>query len=115
MKKDTGRRGFLKNVALGSVVALAPARLVNIAENAEKPNFHEGDSAKRTYNSSYTGEHLNRIAFPIGGIGAGMFCLEGTGSIAQVSTRNRPEMFNDPGVFAAIVVKGPANGAKLLE
>lgn len=115
MKKETGRRDFLKNVALGSAVALAPARLVNIADT---PGDHEVDPftpIKRVYNSAYTGEYLNRIAFPIGGIGAGMFCLEGTGSIAQVSTRNRPEMFNDPGIFAAIVVKGVTNSAKLLE
>ena len=31
------------------------------------------------YNSAYTGDNLNRIAFPMGGMGAGMFCLEGTG------------------------------------
>ncbi|MBN1766244.1 MAG: hypothetical protein JW860_13370 [Sedimentisphaerales bacterium] len=30
------------------------------------------------YNGPYTGTNLNRVAFPIGGIGAGMICLEGT-------------------------------------
>lgn len=115
MKKNTGRRDFLKNVALGSAVALAPVRLSNIANEPDKLTSNPGEPAKRTYNSAYTGEHLNRIAMPIGGIGAGMFCLEGTGSIAQVSVRNHPEMFNDPGIFAAIAVKGIANGAKLLE
>jgi uncharacterized protein (DUF608 family) len=55
------------------------------------------------------------VAFPIGGIGAGMFCLEGTGTISHVSIKNRPDVFNEPGLFAAISVKGIKNGAKLLE
>ena len=33
------------------------------------------------------GERLNRIAFPMGGIGAGMLSLEGTGALSQVSLR----------------------------
>ena len=54
------------------------------------------------------GEYLQRIAFPIGGIGAGMFCLEGTGAISHLSIRNTPDFYNEPPVFAAIVVKGQA-------
>jgi uncharacterized protein (DUF608 family) len=67
------------------------------------------------YNKSYTGEYLNRIAFPVGGIGAGMFCLEGTGAISHMSVRNRPQVFNEPCMFAAISLKGFENGAKVLE
>ncbi len=44
-----------------------------------------------------------------------MFCMEGTGAISHVSVRNKPEIFNEPGMFAAISVKGKTNGAKLLE
>jgi uncharacterized protein (DUF608 family) len=68
-----------------------------------------------SYNDSYSGSTLNRIAFPIGGIGAGMFCLEGTGAISQMSVRNRPDVFNEPCMFAAISLKGIKNGAKVLE
>jgi len=70
---------------------------------------------KRKYNGVYTGENLNRVAFPIGGLGAGMFCLEGTGAFSQVSVRNAPNVFNEPLMFAAISVKGKENGAKVLE
>jgi len=116
MKKESGRRDFLKKVTLGSAVALAPTRLVNLTdEQSEKDKAAATITTKRKYNSTYTGEYLSRVAFPIGGIGAGMFCLEGSGAIAQVSTQNRPDVFNDPGMFAAIVVKGLPNGAKLLE
>jgi len=67
------------------------------------------------YNGVYSGANLNRIAFPVGGIGAGMFCIEGTGAISHMSVRNRPEVFNEPCMFAAISLKGVKNGAKVLE
>jgi uncharacterized protein (DUF608 family) len=75
----------------------------------------EQNGVKHQYNGTYTGDYLNRIAFPIGGLGAGMFCIEGTGAFSHVSVRNRPEIFNEPGWFAAISVKGIKNGAKVLE
>jgi len=46
----------------------------------------------RMFNTIYEGEYLNRVAFPIGGIGAGMVCLEGTGAISHVSVRNKPDV-----------------------
>ncbi len=72
-------------------------------------------SAGRVFNGPYDGPYLNRVAFPIGGIGAGMVCLEGTGALSHVSVRNHPEVFNEPCTFAAISVKGVDNGAKVLE
>jgi len=61
----------------------------------------------------YSGSHLDRVAFPIGGIGAGMFCLEGTGALSHLSVRHHPELFNEPVMFAALYLKG--KGAKVLE
>ncbi len=68
----------------------------------------------REYNSAYEGEHLNRIAFPLGGIGAGMMCLEGTGALSHVSLRHAPDMYNEPPMFAALTIKG-AKTARVLE
>jgi uncharacterized protein (DUF608 family) len=62
----------------------------------------------------YSGDRLNRIAFPLGGIGAGMISLEGTGAISQVSLRHKPDVHNEPQVFAALHVKG-AKTARVLE
>lgn len=73
------------------------------------------DPAARDYNGPYSGENLNKLAFPIGGIGAGMICLEGTGAISHVSVRNIMDFFNEPGMFAALCVKGDKNTAKVLE
>jgi len=67
------------------------------------------------FNSTYSGERLNRIAFPMGGIGAGMICLEGTGAVSHISVRHKPDVFNEPFMFAALAVAGLENGAKVLE
>ena len=79
------------------------------------PQNEVADTAGHKYNGSYTGEYLNRIAFPIGGIGAGMFCIEGTGAISHMSVRNRPEVFNEPCMFAAVSVRGIENGSLVIE
>jgi len=63
----------------------------------------------------YEGTHLSRVAFPLGGIGAGMVCLEGSGSLSHVSVRNVPDMFNEPMIFAALKVLGHDRTARLLE
>ncbi len=71
--------------------------------------------AKRAYNESYQGEHLNHVAFPLGGIGAGMICLEGTGALSHVSVRGHPDVFNEPLMFSALCVRGEPNVARVLE
>jgi uncharacterized protein (DUF608 family) len=54
----------------------------------------------------YRGERLNRVAFPMGGLGAGTICLEGTGALSHVSLRHQPEVHHEPALFAALWVKG---------
>ena len=71
--------------------------------------------AKKRYNGAYTGARLNHSAYPLGGIGAGMICLEGTGAFSHVSLRNKPDVFNEPVMFSALCVKGDENTAKVLE
>ena len=73
------------------------------------------ESKGHNFNGPYTGDNLNRVAFPIGGIGAGMFCLDGNGAFSHMSVRHTPDVFNSPFIFAAISVKGLENGAKILE
>ncbi|NLE99826.1 MAG: hypothetical protein GX601_02500, partial [Anaerolineales bacterium] len=73
------------------------------------------NTSGRSYNGSYRGDQLNRVAFPLGGIGAGMICLEGAGALSHVSVRNRPDVFHEPLMFAAVCMKGDAPVARLLE
>jgi uncharacterized protein (DUF608 family) len=75
----------------------------------------KNESGGHKFNGDYSGKNLDRISFPIGGMGAGMFCMDGTGSISHMSVNNKPQIFNEPFAFAAISVKGVKNGAKVLE
>ncbi|HVX25799.1 MAG TPA: GH116 family glycosyl hydrolase [Parafilimonas sp.] len=119
MDKTQRRRSFLKSVVLGGTgVAIAPNILkAGEADTIDAKNNTQKNipSTSRKYNAPYTGEYLNRVAFPIGGLGAGMFCLEGTGAISHMSIRNRPEIYNEPSLFSAIAIKGLKNGVKVLE
>jgi uncharacterized protein (DUF608 family) len=69
----------------------------------------------RAYNGAYSGARLEHIAFPMGGFGAGMICLEGAGALSHVSLRHRPDMIREPGIFAAVAVKSPVSIARVLE
>ena len=114
-KKGLTRRSFITNTTIVGIGTIGSANLLTSCtgkstetDNKIKTDIHE-------YNGYYSGKHLDRVAFPIGGIGAGMFCLEGTGGISHMSIHNRPEVFNEPCMFAAISVIGLKNGAKVLE
>ncbi len=114
------RRSFLKSIVVGGAgVALVPTGLLQAQEKDKKSGKNkptsEADLSKRKYNAPYHGENLNRLAFPIGGLGAGMFCIEGTGAISHMSIRNKPDIYNEPSLFAAIAIKGLTNGVKVLE
>jgi uncharacterized protein (DUF608 family) len=75
--------------------------------NAPTSGIFSRDSNTMRYRPTiYRGEHLNRVAFPLGGTGAGMVCLEGTGALSHVSLRHKPEVHHEPAVFAALWVKG---------
>ena len=74
--------------------------------------------------STYVGATAERVAFPLGGLGAGMVCLSGTGALTAVSVRNAPALLNEPFVFGAVrwstrsgqgarVVEGPVPGWKV--
>ena len=111
------KRTFLKTLTMGGLgMATTPPNLLTSPNHPEKATPQSpGETPGRKYNAPYTGEYLNRIAFPIGGLGAGMFCLEGTGAISHLSVRNRPEIYNEPALFAALSIKDLPNGAKVLE
>ena len=70
---------------------------------------------KITNVTEYSGERTRFIAYPMGGIGAGMICLEGTGTLSHFSLRSQPDVHNEPNVFSAICIKGKKNTARVLE
>ena len=101
------KRQFVISTAWISFVIAVISIFSNAAARAE----HE-------FGGSYTGRNLDRVAFPIGGIGTGMYCLEGTGAISHMSVRHRMEFFHEPNIFAAICIKGDSpeeNLARVIE
>jgi len=90
---------------------LFPLAIVLLLTSCNKSSTETG----HRFNESYSGENLNHIAFPLGGIGAGMICLEGTGAISHVSVRNQPDIDNEPLIYAVITLKGKENISKVLE
>ena len=119
-RKDAGipRRKFieLSGLGLGVLGSLGTAPSAEAAQSVSRRGFRSrGSRSGRQYNGEYSGEMLNQVAFPLGGIGAGMVCLEGTGAISHVSLRNRPEVFHEPCLFAAISIKGKPSAARVME
>lgn len=137
MKKSNNRRFFLKNIAvayLGATTIPAitfAAKAASVAPAAKgdlepapndapvagpnNPQATKSSPGTRPFNDAYSGLYNNRIAFPVGGIGAGMFCLEGTGAISHMSIRHNPEMFYEPAMFGAISIKSMPGNARVLE
>jgi len=70
----------------------------------------------RGFNSPYEGKNNQFVAYPMGGIGAGMMCLEGTGALSHVSLYHKPAFYHEPMVMAALTVKATeGNRALALE
>ncbi|MDX1358049.1 MAG: GH116 family glycosyl-hydrolase, partial [Clostridia bacterium] len=64
----------------------------------------------------YKKDNLRHIAFPLGGIGAGMICIQGSGMLANFSIKNTPDIHLEPNVFSAICVKKQGgNIARVIE
>jgi len=109
------RREFLKTSAISVAAMGTIAAEAAVPGRQTTPVRSTAASASRPYSSGYSGARLNRVAFPMGGMGAGMICLEGTGALSHFSLRNKPEVFNEPCTFAAISIKGENRIARVLE
>lgn len=122
-KNNLNRRDFFKTGALatlaGATVGVscetAPENSLVSSESFNPDHPMKEGSFSRNFNDAYAGPFLQRIAFPLGGIGAGMLCLEGSGCISHVSVRNTPDVFNEPFMMAAFSIKGAPEMARVLE
>lgn len=112
------RRRFLQvsMVGAGALGASGGAERTGAASGRDRGERNVWRAPSRSrYQGVYADERLNRIAFPLGGIGAGMICLEGTGAFSHVSLRQRPEVFHEPCLFAAVAIRGQPAAARVLE
>ena len=111
-QKLIARREFFRNSAatLGALAAGA-----SLSRSAEAPVRAAEPAQPRGPDFTYTGEYLEQVAFPMGGMGAGTICLSGTGALTNVSLRHQPAIQNEPGMFAAISLGGPEKVARVVE
>lgn len=108
-------RHFIKRAMVPAGIAMLALIIQGYAGHIEAA---EEQTAAHEFNGPYTGRNLDQIAFPIGGIGAGMFCLDGAGAISYMSVRHVLETYNEPITFAALCVKGKGqqkNTARLIQ
>ena len=114
-----GRRDFLRlSAQAAGALSLGEAENGPARQQVESGTTQVSDPSSdlhRLFNGAYEGRRLSHIAFPLGGIGAGMICLEGTGALSRFSLRNRPDLANEPKVFAAVSIKGSQKAARVLE
>lgn len=111
------RREFVKRsvTTLGAIGAIGPGGRPVELQGPRGESGGEPQRQRTEYHGVYEGARLSRVAFPMGGIGAGMICLEGTGALSHVSIRNRPDVFNAPCIFAAVAVRSPVKVSRVLE
>ncbi len=111
------RRDFLKaGIQIAGAAGVAGSVSMPAAAEADGRSSPVGDALAAVGETTrFEHERLSRVAYPLGGIGAGMICLEGSGALSSVSIRNRPDLFNEPCIFAAVAVRGPKGTARVLE
>ena len=99
--KETGRRGFLKTVALAGGAAAEGLP----AQGQPKPKSTSAIDYPRTF----SGRRLAMIAFPLGGVGAGSISLGGRGQLRDWEIFNRPDKGKTPRyAFASIWARADA-------
>ncbi len=53
----------------------------------------------------FEGAQLDHVSYPIGGMGAGMFCLDGAGAFSHFSLRHHPDCFSEAMAFSTVAVR----------
>ncbi len=109
---ETGRRSFLKSVALAGTASIANAGAN--PPTAERPQtnasreFHERTSStdEVAFPRSFSGPALAMISYPLGGIGAGSIGLGGRGQLRDWEIFNRADKGNSlPYAFPSIWIQ----------
>jgi uncharacterized protein (DUF608 family) len=91
--QGTGRRRFLKNIALGASVAAQQnsGQSVSREHPDEAASSGPAQTKPMRYPRIYRGRELAMLAFPLGGIGTGSICLGGRGQLRDWEIFNRPD------------------------
>ncbi|MGA2741036.1 MAG: GH116 family glycosyl-hydrolase, partial [Bryobacteraceae bacterium] len=101
MSKPTGRRGFLKTVALAAAAPTKPAAAQTPPKTTltPRPSAPQPVTLPRSsmhYPRVFTGRQLAMLAMPLGGIAAGSISLGGRGQLRDWEIFNRPDKGRSP-------------------
>jgi uncharacterized protein (DUF608 family) len=130
LKKPT-RREFLVAGSTAALAAAVPAKSSDAEDRTNAVPATDGAIAfppsellqagpQRTFN----GDRATQVAMPVGGLGAGCICINGSGGLQDFSIRERPQTTalptgftsNSPeAAFAVLRVKGQAPVTKVVE
>jgi len=88
---ESGRRGFLKSVALAAGGAQGVAAQQPASETKPVSTPASPPRAAVAYPRTFSGRQLGMIAFPLGGVGAGSVSLGGRGQLRDWEIFNRPD------------------------
>ena len=98
--RKKSRRRFLRTVALGAgTLALPAASHPDQEIGLPHERFPQETSVSpqcMQYPRTFSGRQLARVAFPVGGIGAGSISLGGRGELRDWEIFNRPDKENSP-------------------
>jgi uncharacterized protein (DUF608 family) len=134
VKKPT-RREFLVAGSTAAMAVAIPATTSDAASIAnaapvieatdrESLPFSTSELSQSGPQRTFSGDRATQVAMPIGGLGAGCICINGSGGLQDFSIRTRPETTalpagfssNSPEAgFAILHIKGAAPVTKLVE
>lgn len=111
MGSGTGRRRFLKSIAVGAAVPLQTPGAGEQASQEPAAAASVGP-AHVQYPRKFSGRQLSMIAFPLGGIGTGSISLGGRGQLRDWEIFNRPDKGRSPEyAFASLWAKAEGEPA----
>ncbi|HXS77795.1 MAG TPA: GH116 family glycosyl hydrolase [Terracidiphilus sp.] len=125
------RREFLVAGSTAALAATVPANASNAesnssatpGENVPLP-FSTNDLLQAGQQRTFNGDRATQVAMPIGGLGAGCVCINGSGGLQDFSIRTRPETTalpagftsNSPeAAFAILRIKGSPAVTRMIE
>ena len=129
--KKPSRREFLVATSTAALAATVPATASDAGLStgvtpapAESLPAVPNELVQPGQQRTFSGDRATQVAMPIGGLGAGCICINGSGGLQDFSIRTRPETTalpagftsNSPeGAFAILHLKGSAPVTRLIE
>jgi uncharacterized protein (DUF608 family) len=130
LRKPT-RREFLVASSTAALAATVPANASDSNSGStaapverESLPFPSNELLQPGQQRTFSGDRATQVAMPIGGMGAGCICINGSGGMQDFSIRTRPETTalpagftsNSPeAAFAILHIKGSAPVTKMVE